>query len=160
REERRRRFVQPHAPRALSFGSRATDPRAPRRRAAHQRGSALAQGCHRQEDQEAMIGSAIFDLAFGAALSFVVALAMVSIVRRRIAHPRLACALLVLPFVKGALEIARGIPAGAFFWLRMRGAQQELGTFRAGVGVDMRGPILDCALGAKYGGSTYPRSAA
>ncbi|MBS2012716.1 MAG: M56 family metallopeptidase [Deltaproteobacteria bacterium] len=91
-----------------------------------------------------VIGAALWNLVMNAAVSLAFALLGGAIAARlvRARHPRLAVVLLATPFVKAAYEVARGIPSTSFFWLKLGGAAQELGTFRVGLG--LRAPaILD-----------------
>lgn len=99
--------------------------------------------------------SGAFSFAFAAALTWMGARLL------RIRDGRLGLALVLLPFAKLAFEIARGVPDNAFFWLKVReGAQQELGGFRIGFGLDRFSPIVDAELSAKWHGAQHPQSAA
>ncbi len=69
-------------------------------------------------------------------------------------------ALSALPFAKIAFDLARGIPADSFFWMRARQIPQELGTFRIGLGVRWVLPAFDFVLGARYHGRVYGQSLA
>lgn len=104
----------------------------------------------------------ILNVLVSAALSLVGAWAVVLVpshaLRRGAA--RVVLLLLVLPFVKAAIEIGRGVPDGAFFWMKLEGARQELGSFQAGVGAHPFGPALHVALGAVFHGKIYPQSGA
>lgn len=110
-----------------------------------------------------MIGAALFNVLFGAALSFVVAFALVRLVagsKLRSRHPRLGLFVLTMPFAKAAIELARGIPADAFFWAKQAGAVQEHGAFRLGLGVDQFGVLIRFTLAAIWRGQPHPQSGA
>lgn len=89
-----------------------------------------------------VIGAALWNLVLNAAVSLAFALLGGAIASRlvRARHPRLAVVILATPFVKAAYEVARGIPSTSFFWLKLGGAAQELGTFRVGLG--LRAPAI------------------
>lgn len=96
--------------------------------------------------------------AFVFAFAWLLARAALRLFRAR--PGRAHVALLSLPFLKLAIELARGVPDGSFLWLRARGVPQELGSFHVGVG--LRWLVLDVrvALSALAGGHHYPQSAA
>jgi Zn-dependent protease with chaperone function len=73
---------------------------------------------------------------------------------------RAQVALLALPFAKLALVLGAGIPAASFLWLRARGVQQDLGSFRIGLGLRWGIPEIQLALGAISEGKHYPQSGA
>lgn len=107
-------------------------------------------------------GALAWNVLLSGALSFLAACAFALLARRRVfdRRPRLAALLLALPFVKLAVELARGVPADAFFWEKTRGAVQEQGSFVIGAGVGRFGPIVRFAFGATYHGVSRPLSAA
>lgn len=84
-----------------------------------------------------VLGAALWNLLLNAAVSLAFALLGAALAARlaRVRHPRLAIVLLVTPFVKAAYEIARGIPSTSFFWAKLAGATQEVGSFRVGLGI-------------------------
>jgi Zn-dependent protease with chaperone function len=67
--------------------------------------------------------------------------------------------LLLVPFVKGAIEIGRGIPKDGFFWTKLEGARQNMRTLQLGLGADWFGPVVSMTFGAQYRKHTYPQSA-
>lgn len=73
---------------------------------------------------------------------------------------RASLALLALPFLKLAFELAHGVPAGSFLWLRAQGVPQDLGSFKMGFGLFWCFPKVDFTLGALSGGLRYSQSAA
>lgn len=73
---------------------------------------------------------------------------------------KLTSLLFAMPFVKIAFDLARGIPADSFLWLRARGISQDLGSFMVGVGVQLGVPKIDLAFGAMHDGRRYAQSAA
>lgn len=74
---------------------------------------------------------------------------------------RAKIALFAAPLVKAAYELARGIPESSFFWARLAGAKQDIGTFMVGIGMTRPAtPAIRFLLGAKYNGLDYPQSAA
>jgi Zn-dependent protease with chaperone function len=107
-------------------------------------------------------GLALFNVLVGAALSFLGAWALAALPARllRGAGARFVLLVLALPFAKAVYELTRGIPADAFFWLKLEGSRQELGSFRIGFGAWKLGPVVDVALGAVFRGHTYPQSGA
>jgi hypothetical protein len=109
-----------------------------------------------------MLGALAFNFVVNAALSFAGAAAIVWIARRvfRPGPDRAHLALLALPWVKLAWDTAWGIPASSFFWQRLNGASQELGSFRIGFGINHWGPLVHLRLGAVRAGRIYPQSAA
>ncbi|HEX6240127.1 MAG TPA: M56 family metallopeptidase [Polyangiales bacterium] len=68
---------------------------------------------------------------------------------------------LAAPLLKAGWELGRGIPEGAFFWAKLDGAQQELGSFALGLGLELPAiPVIAFSLGALFQGHNYPQSAA
>lgn len=104
----------------------------------------------------------VFQVLVSGAFSFLgaacIMLVGTRLLRLRDGRARLVAAL--LPFAKLAYEVARGVPDGGFYWLEQMGARQELGGFRAGLGLDHKGPIVDISLSAIWQGASYPQSAA
>ena len=103
-----------------------------------------------------------FNLLLNALFSFAVAwaLARVALLSMRAPPGRVETALLALPFAKLLLDFLRGVPAGSFLWLRARGVDQDMGSFRAGVGIERGLLKIDMALEALSAGAHYPQSAA
>lgn len=104
-----------------------------------------------------------FNLLGNAAVSFAFAFALAALAARLLRLPdgRLRTVLLLLPFLKATYEVARGIPANAFFWVRLGGAEQDLGSFRLGLGVTKPLlPVIDLSLGASFQGRSYEQSIA
>ncbi len=106
-------------------------------------------------------GDALFNLSFNACASFWLALALSLLIFRafRLEQSRLGLVVLVLPFVKLALEFARGVPAASFFWRSEQGVRQVLGSFRVGFGFTAAGPLVQAQLWARHAGGTSPQSA-
>jgi beta-lactamase regulating signal transducer with metallopeptidase domain len=109
-----------------------------------------------------LLGSLSFNLLVNGALSFGCTCALVWLVLRvfRVGPDRWQLLLLSLPWLKACWDAAYGIPAGSFFWQRLQGIRQDLGSFQLGVGANGAGPLLQLRLGAKVGAHTYPQSAA
>lgn len=107
-------------------------------------------------------GGYAFNVLVSAAVSFAAACVVLLVARRPFfaRRPRLAVFLFAVPFAKLAVEIARGVPADAFFWAERAGAVQEQGTLQLGLGVDRFGPVLRLVFGAHSGGVWRPQSAA
>lgn len=105
-------------------------------------------------------GEALFEVLVNAAVTFVAAYLLVRLLTARMRDGGLRLALLCLPFAKVVYEVARGIPANAFFWERVRGVQQELGSFLVGVGFSRLGFILHISFSAHAHGRSYPTSVA
>jgi Zn-dependent protease with chaperone function len=107
-------------------------------------------------------GAYAFNVLVSAAITFAAASCVLLLARLRFfaRRPRLALALCALPFAKLAIELARGVPRGAFFWAERAGAVQELGSFQIGIGVDRFGPLLRFFFGAQHRGVWSPQSAA
>lgn len=107
-----------------------------------------------------MSARVLFDLALNAALAFVFSAGIVLLLSRatRRWHGAWHVALLVLPFAKAFLEIARGVPAGSFFWAFSRGARHDLGSFQLGFGIGPGRVNLVGALSTSSGGIAYPTS--
>jgi beta-lactamase regulating signal transducer with metallopeptidase domain len=104
-----------------------------------------------------------FNLLTNSVGSFVLAAALSSLAARalRVAAGRPRQLFLALPLVKLASDIARGVPAGSFFWLKVAGERQDLGTFQFGVGIaHWVFPVVTLGLGALKAGVTYPQSVA
>jgi beta-lactamase regulating signal transducer with metallopeptidase domain len=109
-----------------------------------------------------MLGALAFNVIVNAMLSFMGALVAVWLALRlfRVSADRFQLTLLGLPWLKVFWDAARGIPESSFFWQRVSGAHQDFGSFRAGVGANQWGPLLELRLGAQVSGRTYPQSAA
>lgn len=107
-------------------------------------------------------GALVWNLLVSAAITFTAACLVLLAARLRVfaRRPRLAVFILVLPFAKLAIELARGVPKDAFFWDKLGGAVQEQGTFIIGVGISRFGPIVRLAFGATHHGASHPQSAA
>ncbi len=107
-------------------------------------------------------GAYAWNVLVSAAITFAAACVVLLAARRpRFApRPRLAVWLVALPFAKLAIEIARGVPAYAFFWDKIHGAVQEKGSFIIGLGISKFGPVVNFAFGARYHGIDRPQSAA
>lgn len=106
---------------------------------------------------------AAFNLLGNASVSFAFAFALAALAARLLRLPdgRLRTLLLLLPFLKAAYEVARGIPASAFFWVRLGGAKPDFGSFRLGLGVTKPlVPVIDLSLGASFQGRSYEQSIA
>lgn len=103
-----------------------------------------------------------FDLLFNAIFSFWVAAAVVVIAVRafRVGPGRAARVLWSLPFAKVLWDAAHGIPAGAFFWARIEGTRQQLGSFMAGAGLTYVIPKLHFALAAHTDRGKLPSTVA
>lgn len=108
-----------------------------------------------------LCGDAAFNLLFNALGSFWLVLGLSALLFRafRLERSRLGVPVLVLPFVKLVVEVARGVPAQSFFWLSERGVRQTLGTFRVGFGATASGPIVAAELWADHAGGRAPQSA-
>jgi hypothetical protein len=74
----------------------------------------------------------------------------------RIGPGRAAQVLWSVPFVKVVWEAAHGIPEGAFFWARLEGTQQRLGSFMVGAGLKYIVPLLSLGLAADTDHGRYP----
>ncbi len=109
-----------------------------------------------------MLPAFTFNFLINGMLSFGGAWLLVWIVLRvfRIGPDRVALALLSAPWLKLFWDAGRGIPAGSFFWQRVLGVRQDLGTFQAGLGVTQEGLHVQLRLGALHAGQQYPQSAA
>lgn len=109
-----------------------------------------------------MLGAWAFNFVVNAALSFAGAFTVVWLALRlfRPAPDRGQLLLLMLPWLKLGIDAARGIPEGSFFWQRLSGVRQDLGSFRIGFGINQWGPLVQLRLGALRGGRTYAQSAA
>lgn len=109
-----------------------------------------------------MLSALAFNFVVNAALSFAGASAVVCIALRlfRPAPDRVQLLLLLLPWLKLGLDVARGIPHSSFFWQRLSGVRQDLGSFRVGFGLSHWGPLVQLRLGALHGGRLYSQSAA
>jgi Zn-dependent protease with chaperone function len=110
-----------------------------------------------------MWSSAIaFNLLVNALFSFVCTLGIVyGVLRLLRVGPDLGHLLLLgLPWLKLVWDLAQGIPESSFFWHKLAGAQQELGSFKLGFGATRFGPLLTFGLGARWGAGEYSQSAA
>lgn len=106
---------------------------------------------------------ASLNLLLNAGLTLAFTMAGVSLVSRAagLRDGRAKLVLFAAPLVKAAYELARGIPDASFFWARLAGAKQELGTFMVGIGMTRPAtPAIRFLLGAKSNGIDYPQSAA
>jgi beta-lactamase regulating signal transducer with metallopeptidase domain len=103
------------------------------------------------------------NLLFNAFGSFLLAAALASIAAGALGVRRGGARqlFLALPLAKLLWDLARGVPADSFFWLKLAGARQDLGTFQVGFGV-VHGvfPVVTLSLGAMKDGHLYPQSAA
>lgn len=109
-----------------------------------------------------MLSAFAFNFVVNAALSFAGAWAVVWLALRlfRPAPGRAQLWILMLPWLKLGFDAARGIPEGSFFWQRLSGVRQDLGSFRVGFGFNHWGPLVQFRLGALRGGRLYSQSAA
>jgi hypothetical protein len=107
-------------------------------------------------------GALLFNLLANAIGSFLVAALVAAIGARafRVGDGRWKQIFLILPLGKVAIDLAGGVPEASFFWARLGGAQQELGQFQAGVGVERVVPVIRLTLGALHAGATHPQSLA
>ncbi|HTQ04842.1 MAG TPA: M56 family metallopeptidase [Polyangiaceae bacterium] len=107
-------------------------------------------------------GDVLFNLLFNSLAAFWVALGASLLLFRafRLDRSALGLGVLLLPFVKLVLEVARGVPPSSFLWLSERGVRQTLGEFRFGFGATREGPSLVAALWAEHAGGRAPESAA
>lgn len=104
-----------------------------------------------------------FNLLSNAAIALLASIALVSgaCALFRIERGRLRALLWSAPLCKAAWEVARGIPHEAFFWAKLAGARQELGSFKIGFGFELPfTPVVNLSLGALSGGHEYGQSAA
>jgi len=104
-----------------------------------------------------------FNLLLNAAITLLGALALAhgAAALCRLERGRMRALVLSAPLFKAAYEVARGIPEGAFFWAKLGGASQELGSFKLGFGLQAPLiPVIDFALGAHARGHHYGQSAA
>jgi Zn-dependent protease with chaperone function len=103
-----------------------------------------------------------FNLLVNSIGSFLLALGVVlsAIAIFRIGAGRVRLALLILPFAKVIWDAAAGIPSDSFLWEKVRGAHQDLGIFRIGLGFTRFSPQLTAELGALFHGQKYTQSAA
>jgi Zn-dependent protease with chaperone function len=106
---------------------------------------------------------AAFNLLVNAAVAFAFATGLVALGAGvlRLRDGRLRAVLLLMPLVKSLHEVIRGIPRGAFFWAKLGGATQDVGSFRLGFGVTRPlVPVIDLTLGASFHGRSYAQSIA
>lgn len=108
------------------------------------------------------VGALAWNLLVGAGLSFLGAWLVVALAARwaRGPAPRLAFVLAAVPFAKVFVELARGVPGGAFFWMKLAGARQDLGALVVNLGVDRVGPAVRVELAALVLGHRHPAGAA
>lgn len=106
-------------------------------------------------------GDVLFNLIFNSLASFWVALALSLLVFRafRLERSALGLGVLMLPFLKVAVEFARGVPQNSFLWLSERGVRQTLGEFRVGFGATAAGPRVVAELWAEHAAGRAPQSA-
>jgi beta-lactamase regulating signal transducer with metallopeptidase domain len=107
-------------------------------------------------------GLVAFNLLLNGIGSFLIAW-LLSAAAVRLFRPRPGPAhlfLLLLPFLKVAIELLRGVPDDSFLWLRARGVPQDLGSFQIGFGVWWAVPQVHLVLSALSGGHRYGQSAA
>lgn len=105
-------------------------------------------------------GEVLFEVLVNAAVAFVVAHLLVHLFTARMRDGNLRLFLLFLPFVKAVHTLVHGIPSSAFFWERVRGVHQELGSFVVGCGFNRLGLVLHLSFSAHAHGRTYPTSVA
>jgi beta-lactamase regulating signal transducer with metallopeptidase domain len=105
---------------------------------------------------------AAFDLLFNAIGSFWIATLVVAlgVWALRIQPGRAARLLWSLPFAKVVWDAAHGIPEGAFFWARIAGTKQQLGSFFAGAGLHWVVPNVRFALAAITDKGRFPSTIA
>jgi hypothetical protein len=103
-----------------------------------------------------------FNFLVNSVLSFGGAWLLIWIVLRvfRVGPDRVQLALLAVPWLKLAWDGARGIPEGSFFWERLLGVRQDLGSFQVGFGANYWGLLVQLQLGARHAGQQYSQSAA
>jgi Zn-dependent protease with chaperone function len=101
-----------------------------------------------------------FNLIVNAMLAFAGALGVTIAVTTllRVRSGRALVAFLCMPFLKVFHDIALGIAPSSFFWKRLEGVRQELGSFRIGFGI--ASVPFDLRLSSLYRGRWYPLSAA
>ena len=78
----------------------------------------------------------------------------------RIQPGRAARVLWSLPFAKAIWDAVHGIPADAFFWARIEGTRQTLGSFFAGAGLHLVVPSVRLGLAAITEKGRFPSTAA
>ncbi len=103
-----------------------------------------------------------FNLLVNAIGSFVLALGLVyaALWLFRIGPGTGRLSLLLLPWLKVVWDLSHGIPTNSFFWLKLHGAVQNLGSLRIGFGVSGTGPCIQAVLGGRLGSTWHPQSAA
>jgi beta-lactamase regulating signal transducer with metallopeptidase domain len=91
-----------------------------------------------------------FDLLVNAIGSFAIAALIVALALKatRLGPGRAAQALWAVPFAKVAWDAARGIPSDAFFWARLAGVRQRIGSFMVGAGMKAVVPAVTAAFAA------------
>lgn len=107
-----------------------------------------------------LVGDVLFNLLLNAVGSFWLTLLATALVLR-ISRGR-AGALgeftLLLPFVKVVWDLLHGVPKGSFLWASERGVQQQLGSFRVGIGATPLGPVLRGEIWAHHRDGVSPQS--
>ncbi|APR79256.1 Cell division protein FtsI [Minicystis rosea] len=91
---------------------------------------------------------AAFHLLVNAIGSFLVGALVVGLAARafRVGPGRVQQALFSIPFLKVVWDAAHGIPQGSYFWARLDGVEQRLGSFMAGAGFEVIVPRLHIAF--------------
>jgi beta-lactamase regulating signal transducer with metallopeptidase domain len=91
-----------------------------------------------------------FDLVVNAVGSFAIAALIVALAVKatRLAPGRAAQALWAVPFAKVVWDAAQGIPGDAFFWVRLAGVRQRIGSFMVGGGMKAVVPAFHAAFAA------------
>lgn len=105
-------------------------------------------------------GEVAFYLLLNGLVSLAITVGLAALLARRLPPGGLRLAILATPLLKLAYLVGRGIPGDAFFWARMRGVRQELGSFLVGVGADRVGLRLDLSLQSHAAGLTWPSTVA
>jgi beta-lactamase regulating signal transducer with metallopeptidase domain len=91
-----------------------------------------------------------FDLLVNAVGSFAIAALIVALAVKatRLGPGRAAQALWLVPFAKVVWDAAQGIPGDAFFWARLAGVRQNIGSFMVGAGMKTVVPAFHAAFAA------------
>lgn len=103
----------------------------------------------------------VFNLLLNGVVAFVLASLLVQATARvlRVPPGRAHVALLLLPFAKLAVDVARGVPDNAFLWQRAAGVARDLGSFQMGLGVEWFFLKIHFAVDALAQGARYTDSA-
>lgn len=109
-----------------------------------------------------IVGAYAFSVLVSAAIAFAFACLVFLLARRPFfaRRPRLLALVFAVPFAKVLVEVARGVPKGAFFWEQLRGAWPDSGTFQLGLGFDRYGPVVRFLFGAVSRGVSRSQTAA